>query len=167
LLTEQFRDIEKWAQSFKLADIPVSSFERSFVRSSGPGGQHVNKTNSKAELRFALNSAGWLPAVVKDRLRANPGFRRYLTQNGSGNSGSNGVEVVLTADDHRVQSQNLNECVSKLYAAIQEACVVPKETSAEQKEKVSRLKAASDARNKAEKQRQKERKESRKPQREW
>jgi len=147
-----FREIEEWASAFKLKDIPVTSLERNFVRSSGPGGQHVNKTNSKAELRFSLASASWLPSKVRDRLRSQPVFKRYLTGTGAA------AEVILTADDHRVQAQNLAACVSKLHAAILEACVVPKETSQEQKEKVERLKRASDERRLADKQRQKERK---------
>ncbi len=39
-----------------------------FARSSGPGGQNVNKVNTKAEVRFNVRQADWLTREVKDRL---------------------------------------------------------------------------------------------------
>ena len=50
--------------------IPLDKVQFAFARSSGPGGQNVNKLNTKAELRFSVQDAGnsWLPKPVADRL---------------------------------------------------------------------------------------------------
>ena len=49
-------------------DIPLDKIEFNYARSSGPGGQNVNKVNTKAELRFHVMSAEWLPMDVRERL---------------------------------------------------------------------------------------------------
>lgn len=48
--------------------IPVEKLELSYCRSSGPGGQHVNKVNTKVDLRFHLKSADWLSEETKAQL---------------------------------------------------------------------------------------------------
>ena len=48
-------------------EIPLDKIEFSYARSSGPGGQNVNKVNTKAELRFHVMSAEWLPMDVRQR----------------------------------------------------------------------------------------------------
>jgi peptidyl-tRNA hydrolase ICT1 len=45
-----------------------SRLDFNFARSSGPGGQNVNKVNTKAEIRFNVRQADWLSREVKDRL---------------------------------------------------------------------------------------------------
>ena len=41
--------------------IPADALEWQFARSAGPGGQHVNRTSSKALLRFTVRNSSWLP----------------------------------------------------------------------------------------------------------
>ena len=48
--------------------IPLDKIDFSFARSSGPGGQNVNKLNTKAEIRFNIQLADWIPNEVKQRL---------------------------------------------------------------------------------------------------
>lgn len=56
-----------------MVPVPRDKIETNFSRSSGAGGQNVNKVNTKAELRFVIDEADWLPPPVRDRLRgANP-----------------------------------------------------------------------------------------------
>jgi peptidyl-tRNA hydrolase ICT1 len=72
-----------FAKLLKLSEIkvPVEKLTTSYCRSSGPGGfeyklisiqsQHVNKTNSKAEIRFHVPTADWLDDRVKKNLLQN------------------------------------------------------------------------------------------------
>jgi len=61
--------------------IPAGALEWQFVRSSGPGGQHVNRTASKAVLRYDVRRAAHLPADVRLRLLA--AVRSRLTGDGA------------------------------------------------------------------------------------
>lgn len=55
--------------SYKRIFIPESYLEVNHSRSSGPGGQNVNKVNTKVELRFNIEEADWLPEDLKERLK--------------------------------------------------------------------------------------------------
>ncbi|KAJ1548295.1 plasma membrane H+-ATPase [Cladochytrium tenue] len=60
--------VEAFLARFAPADIPRDRLEFSFSRSSGPGGQNVNKVNTKAEVRFKVYDADWMPEEVRRRL---------------------------------------------------------------------------------------------------
>jgi ribosome-associated protein len=96
--------------------IPSTELQTSFVRSSGPGGQNVNKVNSKAVLRWNLRSSAALPPEVK--LRFETCFPTRLTQAG---------EVVISSDSHRDQARNLADCFEKLRQLVLAAIVVPRQ----------------------------------------
>ena len=72
----------KVAFSGKLPDvhIPVEKLDFSYARSSGPGGQNVNKVNTKAEMRFKVDDADWIPEEVKGRLKEMLLFNVFLNQ---------------------------------------------------------------------------------------
>ena len=87
----------------------------SFTRSSGPGGQHVNKTSSAVELRFEAARSPNLTPAIKSRLKCLAG--RRWTKDGA---------VVVTAEAHRSQLMNRELAQKKLIVLVREALKVPK-----------------------------------------
>lgn len=94
--------------------VPTREFEFSFVRSSGPGGQNVNKTATKAQLRWPVVDSPSLPADVKDRFLKK--YRRRITTDG---------ELLLTSQRYRDQSRNTADCLEKLRGLLAEVAAPP------------------------------------------
>lgn len=95
--------------------IPAQEFSLTFARSSGPGGQNVNKVNTKATLRWNVAATPSLPSEVISRF-----FERYPQRiNAQG-------EVVLSSDRHRDQAQNISDCYSKLRQLLLSVLTVPR-----------------------------------------
>ena len=92
-----------------------SELSISFIRSSGPGGQNVNKVSTAAQLRFDLRHSPSLPEALKHRAAALAGSR--LTQDG---------EIVITAARHRTQPLNRDDAIARLVELLREAAVPPK-----------------------------------------
>ena len=97
------------------ATIPDRDLEWTFVRSSGPGGQNVNKVSSAAQLRFLLASNTTLPPEVKRRLRRLAG--RRLTDDG---------DIVIIARSERSQERNRRDALERLEALVERARIEPK-----------------------------------------
>ncbi|GJL97135.1 MAG: aminoacyl-tRNA hydrolase [Hyphobacterium sp.] len=95
--------------------IDESELEERFVRASGPGGQHVNKTSSAVQLRFDAAISPGLSAEVKFRLRRVAG--RRMTKDGV---------LVIEADGSRSQERNRSEARQKLADLIIKATYRPK-----------------------------------------
>jgi ribosome-associated protein len=87
----------------------------SFVRSSGPGGQNVNKLATAVQLRFDVANSPSLPDDVRTRLKRLAG--RRLTADGV---------LVLAAQRHRTQEANRRDALQRLLDLIREAAVPPK-----------------------------------------
>lgn len=87
----------------------------SFVRSSGPGGQNVNKVASKAVLRWSINSSPSIPDQVRTRLQSL--FGRRISDHG---------ELVLTSQRYRDQARNIEDCLEKLRVMVLTAATIPK-----------------------------------------
>ncbi len=95
-------------------EIPNEEIEFTFARSGGPGGQNVNKVNSKAVLRWTPMSSNSLPGAVQARF-----LQRYanrLTTDG---------ELVLSSQKYRDQGRNIDDCLEKLREMIQNVLVPP------------------------------------------
>src|SRR5438093_10330945 len=92
--------------------IPLKELSFSFARSSGPGGQNVNKVNSKATLRWNARESSSLPADVRERFLAR--FGRRLTQLG---------EIIVVSQRYRDQGRNVADCLAKLRAMLSAVAV--------------------------------------------
>jgi ribosome-associated protein len=86
----------------------------SFIRSSGPGGQNVNKLATAVQLRFDVRNSPSLPGEVRARLERLAG--RRLTRDGV---------LVITAQRHRTQDRNRDDALERLIALIRAAAVRP------------------------------------------
>ncbi len=106
--------------------IPEQQLQWSFARSSGPGGQNVNKVNSKATLRWTPVE-GTLSAAAWNRFRR--AASRFVTSEG---------EVVIQSQEHREQLQNIQACRDKLRTLLLTALTPPKRRVATKPTKASR-----------------------------
>jgi ribosome-associated protein len=95
-------------------DIPEDEIEESFVRSSGPGGQNVNKLSTAVQLRFDVRRSPSLANDVALRLMRIAGKR--MTKDGV---------LVLIAQNHRTQERNRADARERLADMIREALVRP------------------------------------------
>ena len=95
--------------------IPEEELEWKFIRSSGPGGQNVNKVASAVQLRFLLPQNTSLPAAVRSRLQRLAGQR--LVDDGT---------ILLTARTERSQEQNRRAALERLAGLVRAALIEPK-----------------------------------------
>jgi len=95
--------------------IPLTEFEVTFARSSGPGGQNVNKVNSEAVLRWALARSPSLPEAVKERF-----LQKY------GNRLTAESELLVTSQRYRDAHRNSRDCLEKLRAMLLTVVLPPK-----------------------------------------
>ena len=111
--------------------IDESELVESFVRSSGPGGQNVNKVSSAVQLRFDARRSPSLPNDVAIRLMKIAGKR--LTKDGV---------IVIAAQQHRQQERNRADARERLFEMIREAAILPvprRATKVPRSEKKKRL----------------------------
>ena len=101
--------------------IDDSELSEAFVRSSGPGGQNVNKVSSAVQLRFDVRHSPSLPNDVAVRLMRLAGKR--LTKDGV---------IVIIAQQHRTQERNRADARERLFDLIRQAAVRPVPRRADQ-----------------------------------
>ena len=98
--------------------IPESELSVAFVRSGGPGGQHVNKTSTQAQLRWNVRESAAVAGLSEaDRSRLLAALSSRLTTDG---------EIVLSSGQTRSQSANLEAARARLAALVDGAMHVPK-----------------------------------------
>jgi len=95
--------------------IPLAEFTFTLTRSSGPGGQNVNKVSSKATLRWAVLESPSLPEPVRRRLLAKHG--RRVTADG---------DLLLSSQRFRDAPRNTADCLEKLRLLIAGVAVAPR-----------------------------------------
>lgn len=98
--------------------IPAAELSWSFARSGGPGGQNVNKVESKAELR-------WRPAGSRALAGLDEGTRAWLLSRLAGRLTTEG-ELLVTSTLTRDQAKNRQDAADKLAAIVRAALFRPK-----------------------------------------
>jgi ribosome-associated protein len=95
--------------------IPLRELRFDFARSSGPGGQNVNKVASKAVLHWDVTRSAALPDCVRERFVAK--YRRRITKEG---------QLVLQSQRFRDQGRNVAACTEKLRQMVLDVAAPPK-----------------------------------------
>ena len=83
--------------------IPVDDLDIRYTKSSGPGGQNVNKRNTKVEVRFNVDSATWIPDWIKPNILQNA--RSKINKDGY---------LIVTSDRTRKALLNQADCLDKV-----------------------------------------------------
>lgn len=107
--------------------IPDSEFKFEFVRSSGAGGQNVNKVNSKAILRWDVRNSPSLSEAVRMRFLSR--WSRRMTANG---------ELIINSSRYRDQTKNKQDTLDKLAHMISQVAIPPKKRKATKPTKASK-----------------------------
>lgn len=114
--------------------IAESDLQWSFSRSSGPGGQNVNKVNSKATLRW-IPPTDFLQTPAGERFKQRA--KRFLTVDG---------EFVVQSQQSRDRHQNMQACRLKLSRLLASAAVAPKRRVKTKPSAASKMRRLSDKR---------------------
>ncbi len=95
--------------------IPLKEFQFTFARSGGPGGQNVNKVNSKVTLHWDVTTSPSLPEDVRARFLAQ--YPRRINKDGL---------FVINSERFRDQGRNVTDCTNKLRDLILAVATPPK-----------------------------------------
>lgn len=104
-----------WLEINSRFRIPLSEFEFAFVRSSGPGGQNVNKVSSKAQLRWRPHDSASIPEDLRYRVLSR--LEPQLTVD---------KDLLVVSQLYRDQPRNREDCLQKLKAILEKTLVVAK-----------------------------------------
>jgi ribosome-associated protein len=123
--------------------LPADELVWTATRSSGPGGQNVNKVSSRVELRFDLAGTLALEPAVKERLAVLA--RGYLDADG---------RILLRSDRTRDQPRNLEDAREKLRALVLRALVPPRPRKATKPSRASKRRRVDEKRRQGDKKRE-------------
>ncbi|XP_033631007.1 peptidyl-tRNA hydrolase ICT1, mitochondrial-like [Asterias rubens] len=102
--------------------IPVGQLTVKYSCSSGAGGQNVNKVQTKADVRFNIESADWLPVHIRQQIQE----KKKTKINSKG-------ELIVTSERTRSQITNFSDCLQKIRDIIEEVQRKPKEPTEDDK----------------------------------
>eukprot|EP00803_Ostreobium_quekettii_P001354 evm.model.scf_1663.6 EVM.evm.TU.scf_1663.6 scf_1663:30314-33934(-) len=97
-------------KDLEVRSLTKDDVEVSFARSSGPGGQNVNKVNTKVDMRLKLDEALWLPEEAREALKRQE--KKRINKEGV---------LVVTSTQNRTQLKNIEDALGKLQAMIDRA----------------------------------------------
>ena len=112
-------------------EIPYHELEITTSRSGGPGGQHVNKTETRITIRWNIKETSALPPALKERVLKN--LESRITADGY---------LIIHNSESRSQLQNKKNAIAHLVRTIQKALLAPKKrikTKVPKKEKEKRM----------------------------
>lgn len=118
--------------------VPLSELVYTASRSSGPGGQHVNTTDTRIQVRWNVLESSALCEAERTLIRKNLASR--LTEAG---------DLILASDTHRSQRRNREEVTQRLAALVREALIPPKPRKKTRPTRASREKRLNDKRKKS------------------
>ncbi|GAV47798.1 hypothetical protein ZYGR_0I00940 [Zygosaccharomyces rouxii] len=108
----------KWVEQLDIRKVPVNLFAVRFDRASGPGGQNVNKVNSKCTLMlYNFSTCSWLPQEVRSQILQKS---RYYARSSD--------SIVIQASESRSRESNKKLALEKFVNHIKEICWFPKPT---------------------------------------
>ncbi|KAM7221881.1 hypothetical protein V8F06_002632 [Rhypophila decipiens] len=131
---DDLAEARSWRSSFQPSTLPKGS--TSFSRSQGAGGQHINKTETKATTTWPVSQLlTVLPKILHGHVRAS----KYYSRNND--------SITMQAQAHRSRTANMEDNHSKLYGEIQDIYrkVVPGESSPDKAHKYEALKTSANA----------------------
>ena len=106
--------------------IPLKEFSFSYARSPGPGGQNVNKVNTKVILKWDLSRTSCLPETVMQRLTQK--YSRRISKTN---------ELIVTSHRFRDQGRNVADAINKLRELVLSVAAEPKKRKPRKKSKAS------------------------------
>lgn len=95
--------------------IPFSEFTFSFSRSSGAGGQNINKVNSKVTMNWKIDETIACSLAVIERFKNK--YSQFILDNG---------EVQIVSQINRSQKANMDDCIEKLHHMLNDVRLPPK-----------------------------------------
>jgi ribosome-associated protein len=98
--------------------IPFSEFQFTFARGGGPGGQNVNKLNTKVTLHWPYKASEACPADVLERFTSK--YRRFVLED----------EIQVTSQEYRTQKENKEACIRRLHEMLNAVATAPKKRKA-------------------------------------
>jgi len=119
--------------------IDESEIQEEFIRSSGPGGQNVNKVATTVQLRFDVANSPSLPDEVRERLISLP--RSRITEDGV---------LIITARRFRTQGRNRQDAIERLVELIRRAAEKPRSRRKTKPTLASKMRRLEDKHHRAE-----------------